>query len=254
MPKAKVILLRPVLNNFHVETQDCINHMKQYCKWYRENEISFSPNDYDDVFVSGSQIVHATRNSLVEAALMHKDWTHCLFIDDDMTFPENTLEVLLKHDKPVIGVSYVGKAAPFHLIVWDKVNGEPVRWPVDRGRRGAVKVFAVGMGVTLIKREVIKAIGKRWFEFSKYKGEDIEFCGKAMEAGFETWVDTELEVGHIGRFSYDIRTLENYQISSDKWLADQLRDGPKRTTEEMEKMRTLVERVFAGPGNGGGGE
>ena len=254
MQKAKVILLRPVLSNFHVETQDAINHMKQYCKWYLEGDVSFSPNDYDDVFVAGSQIVHATRNSLVEAALMHKGWTHCLFIDDDMTFPENTLEVLLNHDKPVIGVSYVGKAPPYHLIVWDKVGDEPVRWPVDRGRSGAVKVFAVGMGVTLIKREVIEAIGKRWFEFSKYKGEDIEFCGKALELGFETWVDTDLEIGHIGRHAFDIRFLENYQLSSDKWIADQLKAGPKHTTEEMKGMREMVERVFAGPGNSGGGE
>ena len=248
MQKANVILLRPVLDNFHVDTQDCINHMKQYCKWYSDGGITFSPNDYDDIFVSGSQIVHTSRNSLLEAALMHKEWTHCLFIDDDMVFPPETLDTLLKYDKPIIGVSYVGKAAPFHLITFDLVDGEPTRWPQDRGRNGAVKVFAVGMGVTLIRREVVEAMKNPWFEFSKYKGEDIEFCGKAGELGFETWVDTNMEVKHIGRHAFDIRFLENYNLSADKWMADQLRSGPNHTQEELGKARELVDGIFTGGG------
>lgn len=61
-------------------------------------------------------------------------------------------------------------------------------------------VAAVGMGLTLIRREVLVAVKEfhqRVFEFEGDRGEDLVFCLRAAEAGFETKVVPLAHVGHI---------------------------------------------------------
>ena len=63
-------------------------------------------------------------------------------------------------------------------------------------------VSGVGMGLTLIKRQVVEAVRstyKRPFEFVDDMGEDLVFCLRAAEMGFETVVVPHARVGHVKR-------------------------------------------------------
>ena len=75
---------------------------------------------------------------------------------------------------------------------------------------GLVSVDAVGLGACLIRREVMEKIAKQAgdgpmfkFEFigrNKVVGEDVFFCQKIREAGYEILVDLSLEIKHFGGF------------------------------------------------------
>jgi hypothetical protein len=63
-----------------------------------------------------------------------------------------------------------------------------------------------------------KDFNKFWFEFLKDPrggelGEDISFCVKARECGYEIYADSSIHVGHIGNYSF---TLQDYWYYRDE--------------------------------------
>ena len=62
------------------------------------------------------------------------------------------------------------------------------------------KVASVGMGLTLIKREVCEAMAMTFenpFEYVGDTGEDITFCHRAASIGFDTILVPQARIGHI---------------------------------------------------------
>ncbi|GAI93114.1 unnamed protein product, partial [marine sediment metagenome] len=53
-----------------------------------------------------------------------------------------------------------------------------------------------GAGFLLVKREVFEKLPYPWFSFEK-GGEDLYFCDKARENGFEIWADMSVLLGHL---------------------------------------------------------
>lgn len=117
------------------------------------------------------------------------EYDYLLMIDDDMVFPPDTLEKLLSYNKDIIGVDSHPKGS-------DNKTYEPL------GEDG--ECSKVGTGIILIKTEVFKNTPRPWFNFNTSElgntinGEDWMFCLKAREAGFKVFVDTTLEIGHVG--------------------------------------------------------
>jgi hypothetical protein len=79
----------------------------------------------------------------------------------------------------------------------------------SKGKTGLERVTSIGCGVMLVKRHVFEKIERPWFWFENLKnhkllGEDVYFCVKAHDFGFETWVDHDLsnEIGHVGSYTY----------------------------------------------------
>ena len=72
-----------------------------------------------------------------------------------------------------------------------------------------VKVFGAGMGFMAVKSGVFESLSRPWFQsptvttnrdgkdFSfPLMGEDLSFCYRANEAGFEVWFDPTIRVQH----------------------------------------------------------
>jgi len=158
-------------------------------------------------------LIFTQREKLAEEAL---EWgaDAILYIDSDMRFPADALNVLLSRDVPIIGVNATTRREPvvptamnLHLDkmkqegnvrqVWTKIE--------SRGKVGIEQVTAVGFGVTLIRKEVFEKIPKPWFDViwtdhGNVIGEDVAFCVKAMEQDIPVFVDHDLSlhIGHIG--------------------------------------------------------
>lgn len=173
-------------------------------------------------FMVQDSLIHEARNEIVETMLRKTDATHLLFLDSDMRFPWQLPLQLLYHAKPIIGVNYSTRAGmPRPTALLDETVEEegPRRYlypPVDPAEAGEpVEVEAVGMGVCLIERQVLEAVGYPWFEAvydpvnRRRRGEDVDFCRKAKAKGFGTWVDplASEAVGHVGRFEYRLRHI-----------------------------------------------
>ena len=138
--------------------------------------------------------------------------SHILFVDDDMTFPGETLERLLAHRKEIVGVYSFSRALPLcPTVSFLNTNGEHLSHDqISKFIRPQelFEVFGVGMGVTLIDMAVFDVIEKPWFYFESHEsgkilvGEDAWFCRQARNKGLKVWCDPTLDIGHIGDYNF----------------------------------------------------
>lgn len=137
------------------------------------------------------------RNGVVKDALaVGAEWL--LFLDDDHTFPPDTLMRLLSHDLPVVGALYLQRQKPFRPIAYSEKAGtwyKHLRLP-DLPNEGLVPVRAMGTGGMLIRSEVFRQIEYPWFEHG-LASEDLMFCDKVHELGIEMFIDAGVRLGHL---------------------------------------------------------
>lgn len=148
------------------------------------------------------QIANA-RTMLAEQAIK-EGFSHILYIDDDMTPPPNLIQRLLSHKKDIVGALAFLRLPPFSPVFFrleqhpEILNYEAMLDYRDHvNSKGLVKVDGVGFGACLIRTKVFPKIMKPWFWYGDQYGEDLFFCNKAMEAGFDIWGDANCEVGHL---------------------------------------------------------
>ena len=153
-----------------------------------------------------SSLVHANRQKLCEMAMKQDGVTHILFLDDDMSFPPDTIRRLVAHDKPVVAASYVKRELPIAPLCYG-LDDQPID---SFGKTGIEEVKAVATGCMLINVDVLHGTPLPWFntayveETGGFQGEDIWFCLAAREHGFGVWVDHDLslQVRHWGELGY----------------------------------------------------
>lgn len=144
------------------------------------------------------------------------DCDYLYMIDDDMICPDDMFEKLYAVDKPVVAPLAFTRNFPHKPVIykciegWDAVmqkdyfsNYAVMNYPKDRLQ----ECDAVGFGAVLIKAEVLRAVPEPRFMSTCGTGEDILFCYKAKKAGFSTWVDTRVKLGHI---SHPLIVNEDY--------------------------------------------
>ena len=139
---------------------------------------------------------------------------YLLFIDDDMTFPKDTLERLLGANKEVVGVNSYSRVLPLSpttgLMDKDGKYMHPdYHMPYEMKIPDELfKAYFVGCGVCLIDMKVFEKIKKPWFTFKAHKnggiihGEDGWFCEQVKKAGMDVWCDGTIPIFHIGEYLY----------------------------------------------------
>lgn len=149
----------------------------------------------------GGDIVSA-RTFCVQDAI-EKKATHIFFVDSDMSFPPDTLEKLLAHNKEIVTVEYNRRKLP----------SESVTTPLEKKSETKLyKARNIGGGCLLIKLEIfsriLKPLAKPWFNFGRGRdgmvviGEDTWFANTARDAGIDSWIDPTIKVGHVGEYLY----------------------------------------------------
>jgi hypothetical protein len=154
-------------------------------------------------------LIFNQRERLAEEAI--KDGADAiLWVDSDMRFPKDALEILLSRDLPIVGVNATTRRFPVvpTALDIDPETGNLVKVQ-SKGKTGLEQVMGVGFGMVLIKKEVFLAAQKPWFWFEQTDkggtiGEDIYFCAKAFDAGYQTVIDHDLSmhIRHIGTYEY----------------------------------------------------
>lgn len=168
------------------------------------------------------------RNYFVKMAL-DEGFDYLLMIDDDNPVPSDTLKVLLEADKdvviaPILARNPVGGEFPlcaFYAEEHKLKDGRKVKLYDNikdfRDEGPLHQIDAGGTGCMLIKRSVLErlyekfkgevfALGDETFEEQVIRGkkidrrtmsEDVEFCERAVEEGFEIWLDDRIRPKHI---------------------------------------------------------
>jgi hypothetical protein len=151
--------------------------------------------------VARCAVISENRNGIAERALASgAEWI--LYLDDDQVLAPDTLMRLLKHDKDIVSALYVAREAPFVPHVYDEEDERGFCLPqlLAQGSSGLRQVLATGAGCMLVKAKVLRAMERPWWRLGQITsdgwGDDLNFCHRAREAGFEVWCDLDTAVGH----------------------------------------------------------
>lgn len=144
-------------------------------------------------------IVQNTLNAQYGFGAGTKDATHILFVDADMVPPNDVIQRLGRHNKPVVSALYFERRHPFYPVFrWDRTD---VKTRTERYEKGLSEVAHIGMGCALIEMGVLRRMAEKfgdqkWFAFENDEGEDIFFCRRLHEMGVPIFVDGDTICGH----------------------------------------------------------
>lgn len=177
-----------------------------------------------EVAIKSGTLVYLARDALTARAIQ-STYTHVLWLDSDMVFDPMLAERLLDADKDLVTAVYHQRRPPFRpavftrlvprvepLDIGDRVPGSD-GWDSEQPER-LVRIAACGFGCVLTKREMLEDIYlhyKKAFTPSEAFGEDMMFCIRAHDLGYEMYCDTSIRCGHIGRITInpdDVPALE----------------------------------------------
>lgn len=136
-----------------------------------------------------------------------RGFTHWLSLDDDMAFPMDIVEKLLKHEKPVVAANYRRKLANLvHGVCCDK----ECKMIDSSNKTGLEEAGYVAFGAALLDLQAIKHVPEPHFEVvwceetRSYWTEDMVFSHKLRNNGVPLFIDHDLskEIHHIGDFSH----------------------------------------------------
>lgn len=167
--------------------------------------------------------VDGARSEMATRFWKGKEYTHMLFIDDDMAFSADLPYRMLIENVGLVAVPYRRKQRVPKYNIRHPLR---VKYMPDRPYMMAVENIATGM--MMIRRDLIEKLapttpdylyndqgegGKLFFRHDlvddemvggvAYMGEDYFFCKKAREAGFDVWAYVDENVAHIGNYAYD---------------------------------------------------
>ena len=152
------------------------------------------------MFQCGS-LVYDARNKLAKAAIaMNADWT--MWFDSDMIFQPDTMLRLLDHNAPIVSGAYFRRSPPYHLVAYNKCDAEKREWSDLPLPTDTVKCEGVGFGCILVKTEVLFNVAAKfrtWFEPTNGFGEDLAFCWRARQCGYDILLDPKISCGHVGQ-------------------------------------------------------
>lgn len=170
-------------------------------------------------------------------------YSHLLFIDDDMGFMPDVVVDMLAFNEPVVGALYPKKVYPVQWAVSGLANPE-TRGPF-------LEVEGLGCGCFLIRRDAITAMLEKMpdlideranavgHEFMRKEGitrlirafnciedpgkgrvsEDISFCRRWRECGGQVWAATHHKMVHVGPHEY-VQTYSEWVVGEMARQAD----------------------------------
>lgn len=170
-------------------------------------------------FEVGSLVYNARNNLARQAIKSEADWV--LWLDSDMVFGPDLLQRMLKvcqeNDIDFLTSICFRRKPPYTPCLFDKL---------ERSERGAnytallsvpegrFKVGGCGLAGVLMSTDVLLSVASkfegRMFEPINGFGEDVAFCWRARQCGYDIWCDSDIELGHVGNFVVTRSIFEAY--------------------------------------------
>ena len=195
------------------------------------------------------------RNMIIEQALEH-NFTHVLFVDDDVVFKPEALITLLGHNKDIVSGLYVMRNFPHTPIIFDEAleDGRCFTHYLSDNESGLVPIVASGAGFLLIKTDVFRQMSPFcpqsnnkpcWFTLGELEKDhwcdDISFFLHARNAGIsDMWVDLNCLVGHMAQVTVWPNLLNGKWQTTYDTKGPQTVSFPQITMAEIESKRNEV--------------
>lgn len=165
-------------------------------------------------------LVYNARNELARQAIKSEaDWV--LWLDSDMVFEPDLLKKMLKVCEEnnidfLTGLCFRRKPpyTPTLFDRLDKMEHGASYTTIMSVPEGRFKVGGCGFAGVLMSTDVLLSVaarfGGRMFDPLEGFGEDVSFCWRARQCGYEIWCDSDIELGHIGSMIVTREFFEAY--------------------------------------------
>ena len=174
-----------------------------------------------DVKLLKSSLVYDARNQAAEFAVKN-GYDYIFWIDSDMTFEPDTLERMFDSigDKKFLTALCFSRRPPFKPCIYKQLDAERKGVAIepkaevmyDYPRDQIVQIDGAGFACVLQKVEMLdvmlSAYGVPFFPIAGL-GEDLSFCFRAKQIGYNMYADTSIKIGHIMRMSVDENFRDN---------------------------------------------
>lgn len=152
-----------------------------------------------EVKILAGTMVHMARDALARHAV-NNDFTHVLWLDSDMVFGDSILEDLTMCGKDMVCGLFISRHNPYLSTLFSKLTPEVVR--VTEYPEEAFRICACGFACVFMRVEILRDVlnnnnGKCFLPTPRFS-EDIAFCDRATQQGYEIWCEPTARVGHIG--------------------------------------------------------
>lgn len=202
----KLLIAVPTYDYMHYQFVECLTKLIRVLD---EDGI-----DYEVAFQGGT-LVYVGRDKLAKKAIK-EGFSHVLWLDSDMIFNEDILDNLFLTGKPfVTGIAH-GRRAPHVSCIFKEIYPGIDRWEGHDYPHEAFKIAGCGFACVLIETRIMKDVldrnGTVFFPMREL-GEDLAFCKRATDLGYEIWAEPKVWMGHIGHITVYPEYEELYQDS-----------------------------------------
>ena len=151
-----------------------------------------------DVEVMAGTLVYFARNRLANKAI-NEHYTHVLWLDSDMVFNEQVVDDLMEVGKEMVCGAFVSRRPPYGPCVYTSIEKNKVTQVKDWGLK-PFRVDGCGFATVLTSVDLLQAVTQKFgtcFQPTDYYGEDLAFCWRVKQLGYEIWCEPTVRVGHI---------------------------------------------------------
>lgn len=190
----KVFIAVPCMDTLSAKFAQClvnlVNHKRDF--------------DVEVGFHIGS-LVYDSRNKLAERAI-NSDADYVLWLDSDMTFVPDTLDMMLDtlktNNYEMLTGMYFRRRPPFTPTLFEELRILPTGTVVkefDDIPDAIFEVAGCGFGCVLMSRNVLWNVfcqNGNMFSPINGVGEDLSFCWRARRCGHKIYCDPTIALGH----------------------------------------------------------
>ena len=163
-------------------------------------------------------LVYDSRNKLVAKAV-ELGCDYVMWFDSDMVFEPDTMERLMAHDKDIVSGVYFRRTGSYKPVLLKELrlneDGTAVAVDyIDYPKNELFTAEGIGFGCVLVKTKVFYEMALKFQDFFTpigKCGEDLSFCLRARELGFDINVDPTIRLGHVGNVIVTERFYEAYK-------------------------------------------
>jgi len=214
------------------------HELARYTDFYAALAGTDMPPDTKIVWAKGTSVAE---NCNICVKQMEGDWLWIL--GDDHVWHPDALRQLLFRNLDVVVPHGLRRKPPYLHVAYETFNKDEGLLYEELPRTGLVPVEATGTAGMLVRKNVLDAIEEPWFAMAgELANEDIYFCWKIRQAGFDIFMDMDVKFGHIVQSA----VWPVWDKEADKWTAGlDLGEGRGITLAPPEKEEQHAERNLA---------
>lgn len=173
--------------------------------WAFSIEYSSHVGDSREITLSGTLQNNLEQNKPFQGQLTYDK---LFWIDSDIAWtPEDFLK-LYESDKDIISGAYL--LATGEVVAYKEILRKPYLFEEIKQETNLMKIQACGFGFLCVKSGVFETLSRPWFQAAMgtwtsaegktytfpIMGEDISWCQRVLNEGFEIWLDPTAKVTH----------------------------------------------------------